>query len=63
MRDRARPILAFAIKTRGVLSAFDLFEFTDDGRADAIRCANKPAGQSVVKVRISEVTPKRKRKP
>ncbi len=48
---RAKPIYAFALKTRGVLNVNDLFE----DRQDAIRCANKPAGQSVVNVRISEV--------
>lgn len=53
---KAKPIYAFAIKTHGTLSASDIYAFTAEGRADALRIINRPAGQSVVKVRISEVT-------
>lgn len=63
MADRAKPIFAYAIKTHGTLNAGEIHDFTAEGRADAIRYANRPAGQSVVKVRISEVAAKRRPRP
>ncbi len=60
MRTKAKPIFAFAIKTRGELSTADIEPFTDEGRSDLLRRINRPAGQSVIKVRINEVQePKR----
>ncbi len=63
MGKPAKPIFGYAIKTQGILSATEVYDFTEEGRKDAIEYANRPAGQSVVKVRIIEVIPKRKLKP
>lgn len=60
---RAKTLDVWAIKERSVLRGDMTWEFTDDGRKDAIRCANKPAGQSVVRCRLSEYLEPRKAKP
>lgn len=60
---RAKPLDVWAIKERGILRGDMTWDFTDEGRKDAITCANKPAGQSVVRCRLSEyVKPRRKAK-
>lgn len=61
---RAKPVDLWGIKERGVLLHDMVWDFTDQGRKDAIECANKPAGQSVVRCRLSEYAkPRRKAKP
>lgn len=61
---RAKPVDLWVIKQRGVLLHDMAWDFTDQGRKDAITCANKPAGQSVVRCRLSEyVKPRRRAKP
>lgn len=50
-KPRAKPIYAYAIKTVGGLELDSL----NHNRADLIRSQNKPAGETVVPVRISEI--------
>lgn len=54
MTERAKSIEAWAIKTRGTLNVLNL----SDDRDDLIQQINRPAGQSVVRVRISEIIQK-----
>jgi hypothetical protein len=59
---RAKPVDVWVIKQNGVLQPDFIWELTDSGRKEAIGYANKPAGQSVVRGRLSEyVKPKRSR--
>lgn len=59
-KPRAKPLYAYAIKTNAGLSVEDI----SIDRAELVRYANKPAGQSVVAVRISEISkPPRRRAP
>ena len=48
---KAKSIYAYALKTRGELNVTDIVETRDD----ALAYQNKPAGQSVVRVKITEV--------
>lgn len=50
-KPRAKPIYAFAFKTRHGLDLLSISE----SRSELIGQANKAAGQSVVAVRISEI--------
>lgn len=57
MPVRAKPILAYAKKVHGVIQADDyLWPFTAEGKRSAIQTINRPAGQSIVPVRVSEIT-------
>lgn len=60
-RPRAKPIYAYAIKTRHGLDLLSISE----SRSELIGQANKPAGQRVVPIRISEIAkaPKPKKSP
>lgn len=51
MGERAKPIYGWAIKMRGVIDLLSI----SDSRDDLIATINRPAGQSVVCIRISEV--------
>jgi hypothetical protein len=54
-RDKAKTIKAFAISRRDDI-LLDSFEpWTDDGRAECIRRINRPAGERVISVRITQV--------
>lgn len=55
MTERARPVLAFAIKTRGLID----FTSITDCRADLLAALNRPAGQRIIAVRITEVPQRR----
>lgn len=50
-KPKAKPIYAYAIKTRHGLDLLSISE----SRSELISQANKPAGQSVVAIRISQV--------
>lgn len=50
-KPRAKPVYAYAIYDRGGLDLSSI----SDSRSELVRQANKPAGQSVVAVRISHV--------
>jgi hypothetical protein len=58
-KPRAKPIYAFAIKTSAGLDV----ENINVDRAELVRYANKPAGQSVVPIRISEISKPPKSRP
>lgn len=50
-KPRAKPVYAYAIKSSAGLE----LESLDYNRAALIEIANKPAGESVVPVRISQI--------
>jgi hypothetical protein len=59
-KPRAKPIYAYAIKADGNLQ----LESMDHSKASLVRYMNRPAGESVVAVRISEMAkPRKKRRP
>jgi hypothetical protein len=45
--------LAFAVSVNGEIDLNRIEPFTDEGRSDLIRGLNRPAGESVIKVRVS----------
>lgn len=55
MSERAKSVMAYAIVQRGSICVDDIS--TD--RAELVRQLNRPAGQRVARVRISEVVEKR----
>lgn len=50
-KPRAKPIYAYAIKDRGGINLTSI----DESRADVIRRLNRPSGESLIMVRISQV--------
>lgn len=56
MSAKAKPVVVYAVKRGGVIDIDSLTET----RADLIRNLNRPAGESVIKVRVTEVVEGRK---
>jgi len=56
---KAKPISAFAVKCRGEL----LWTSIEMNRRDLVKRINRPSGESVVPVRISEVVKPKRKKP
>jgi hypothetical protein len=54
-RAKAKASFAYAVVERGEIEVSSIEPFTDEGRSRLLRHINRPAGQSVKKVRISVV--------
>jgi len=52
---KAKTTKAFAIVRRDEIMLDTLEPWTDDGRAECLRQINRPAGEHVVTVRVSEI--------
>lgn len=52
---KAKTVKAFAITRRGEIMLDAIEPWTDDGRQELIRQINRPAGERVVTVRITEI--------
>lgn len=52
---KAKTVKAFAIANRDQILFGDIEPFTEEGRDELLRRINRPAGQRVVTVRITEI--------
>jgi hypothetical protein len=54
-RPRAKTIKAFAVACGETILLDRIEPWTDDGRNDCLRGINRPAGEHVITVRITEI--------
>lgn len=54
-RTKAKTAKAFAIVRREEIMLDTLEPWTDDGRTECLRQINRPAGERVVTVRVTEI--------
>lgn len=52
---KAKTVKAFAIAQRDTIRLDCIEPWTDEGRADLLKQINRPAGERVVTVRITEI--------
>ena len=54
-RPKAKVVKAFAVARDDAIDLNRIEPWTDEGRADCLRSINRPAGERVVTVRITQI--------
>lgn len=53
--QKAKTIKAFCVARDGVILLDRIEPFTDEGRADCIRTLNRPAGERMITIRVTQI--------